>query len=62
MFERLRRMLGLRRKSPRELAEDEAARRRARQEVDEAERRMAEERQRQDSAIPRGGGGLGGWS
>jgi hypothetical protein len=54
MFDRLRRWLRPRKKSPEELAEDEASRRRAQQESYEAERRAAEERQRLEA------GGMGG--
>jgi hypothetical protein len=61
MFDWLRQKLRPRAKSPGEYAEDEAARRRA-QKLNKAERRMAEEQQRLDSATPRGGGGFGGWN
>jgi hypothetical protein len=56
MFERLRRRLRPRRKSAAELAEEEAIRRQAQQERYEAERRMAEQRQRMESG---GAGGEG---
>jgi hypothetical protein len=56
MFEKLRRRLRPRKKSPQELAEDEALRRQAQQELREAEQRMAEQRQRMESG---GAGGEG---
>ena len=55
MFDRLRRWLRPRQKSPEELAEDEATQRRLQKELQAAEQRKFEERQRMDS-----GGGAGG--